>query len=341
MFIEFDEFERKRIKSEISGGLVFVSVDEERIKNSISNIKKKYISKDFEDLNYYKFDGSIVQKETIINACETLPFMSEKKLVVIYRADFLRRSAKEDKSGMSKFIVEYLSKVPNYCILIIYCVLETKREKITEKVKKLEGSCLVVKDDKNRRDVFERRIKEIIEAKGGTADRVLVSLIASMLPNDTGVIENEIEKLLCYTLDRPITKEDIYKVFKKSTDDDVFDMVDKLSTKQPEKALMIFNKLMDNGEKGMAILSLIERQFRVMFYMKIGREEAKGKNDFVSKFNLNPYICEKNMKEAEKFPLEILKRNLSLCLSTEKRLKSVSSDEKLEIESLIVRLSEN
>lgn len=341
MLVEFDEFERKRMKADLSGGLVFASVDEERIKNSISNIKKKYISKDFEDLNYYKFDGSMVQKESIINACETLPFMSEKKLVVIYRADFLRGSTKDDKNGLGKFIIEYLSKVPNFCILIIYCVLETKREKISDRVKKLEAGCLVVKDDKNRRDVFERRIKEIIEAKGGDADRVLVSLIASVLPNDTGVIENEIEKLLCYTLDRKITKEDVYNVFKKSSDDDVFDMVDKLSTKQPEKALLIFNKLMNNGEKGMAILNLIERQFRIMFYMKIGKEEGKGKNDYVSKFKLNPYICEKNMKESEKFPLEILKRNLSLCVMTEKRLKSVSSDEKLEIESLIIRLSEN
>lgn len=341
MIIEFDEFERKRIKSDLCGGLIFASIDEERIKNSILNIKKKYISKEFEDLNYCKFDGNVVLKEDIINACETVPLMSDKKLVVIYRADFLRGNLKDDKNGIYKFLLDYLNKIPEYCILIIYCVLETKREKLSDKVKKIEGKCLVVKDDKNRRDVLERRIKDIIEAKGGNADRVIVSLLASMLPNDTGIIENEIEKLICYTLDRSITKEDIYKVFQKSTDDDIFDMIDKLSSKQPEKALMIFDKLINNGEKGMAILNLIERQFRIMFYMKVGSEEGKGKNDFISKFNLNPYICEKNMKEADKFPLDILKRNLSLCISTEKRLKSVSSDEKLEIESLIIRLSEN
>src|SRR5690554_6564234 len=37
----------------------------------------------FKELNYDQIEGANVDLDTIINACETLPFMSERRLVVL------------------------------------------------------------------------------------------------------------------------------------------------------------------------------------------------------------------------------------------------------------------
>lgn len=340
MIVEFFDFEKKIKDNLLKNVLIFNSMDEERIKNSINFIKNKYINKDLVYMNYAEFDGSTIDKETIINACETMPFMSEKKIVVVYRGDFLKGNIRDDSNGMYKFLCQYIDKIPSFCILIIYSVLENKRDKISDKVKKLESKCCIIKDEKNRKDVHEKRIREILESKGKSIGKVELSLIASLLPNDTGIIENELEKLVSYVLDNEISKEHIITMFRKSTDDDIFDMVDKLANKEPEKGLIIFNKLIENGEKASGILFLIERQFRIMFYMKASMEDGITKQQFISKFRLNPYICEKTMRETEKFTLEGLKRDLSLCEETEKKLKSTYTSEKFEIEALIIRLGQ-
>lgn len=49
----------------------------------ISSIKQKYIDVAFESLNLIYIDGKETTTDKIINACETLPLMSDKKIVVV------------------------------------------------------------------------------------------------------------------------------------------------------------------------------------------------------------------------------------------------------------------
>ena len=45
---------------------------------AIELLKDKYIDKSFETLNYVVLDGKEVYFDNVLNACETLPFMSRK-----------------------------------------------------------------------------------------------------------------------------------------------------------------------------------------------------------------------------------------------------------------------
>ena len=51
-------------------------------------------------MNYSKFDGNKADFETIVEACETMPFMSDKKVVVVYRATFLDDSAGKNSGDL-------------------------------------------------------------------------------------------------------------------------------------------------------------------------------------------------------------------------------------------------
>ena len=81
----------KDIKNKrISNSYILCGIDEELIKESINNIIKPFVSNDGMDLNYIKMDGLTTDFDSIKNACETMPFFSDKKVVVIYRANFLK-----------------------------------------------------------------------------------------------------------------------------------------------------------------------------------------------------------------------------------------------------------
>ena len=56
-----------------------------------------------------------------------------------------------------------------------------------------------------------------------------------------------------------------------------------------------------------------------------------------SELRLHPYVCEKMISQSNKFTIKRLKRNIELCLETEKVLKSTSTDDKINIEVFMIK----
>ena len=61
----------------------------------------------------------------------------------------------------------------------------------------------------------------------------------------------------------------------------------------PFSYCQILNELIFRGEKSTVVLSMIERQFKLIFLIKLGLEDGKSKESLSSELRLHPYICEK------------------------------------------------
>jgi len=339
--IGYDELKNELKKSIIHNCYIFCGMEEQLIKESVKSICNKTISGDFFDLNYAKFDGANVEFDTILNACETMPFMNDKKVVVIYRANFLsdnknKSSGGDSDEGIFKSLSKYIDNLPPHCILIMYYVYQGNREKMSGKVKKLQHKTCVGEFNKLKGMMLEKKIKVTFDEMGKNIGRAELSLFCSLVDNNIEVATGEIEKLCAYTLGREIKKEDVILLLPRKSDNDIFDLVDFIAQKKAEKALGILNELIFRGEKSTAVLSMIERQFKLIFLIKIGLEDGKTKDNLSTELRLHPYICEKMIMQSRKFTIKGLQKALMSCLETEKTLKSSSFDEKTEMELLII-----
>ncbi|MDP4143894.1 MAG: DNA polymerase III subunit delta [Bacillota bacterium] len=337
--INFVDLEENIKKGKLHNCYLLCGFNEELIKENIRNIADKVINKDFFDLNYVQFDGASVSADAIYNACETLPFMSDKKVVVVYRADFLLDKPKGGNragSDILKEIEKFLDNIPERCILIMYYVYENDREKPSYKIKKMDKKACVVEFTKLKGAALQKKVKEVFDAKGKDIGKIELGLFCNEVENNMDIIINEVEKLCCYTGEREISREDILSLLPQKSDNDVFNLVDFLSQKKVEKALDVLNELIYRGEKETSILAMIERQFKILISLKIGMAEGKGKETLASELKLHPFICEKMMGQCKKFSLVQLERILDLCLETEKMLKSSSSENRIQIEMLMI-----
>lgn len=334
--LDYLELEDKVKKNTFDNCYVFCGVDEALIKENIRLIVDKALENPFKDLNYVQFDGLNVDVEHVINTCETIPFMSDKKVVLIYRAVFLGEG--EDKEYNKKFerISKYIENPASHCILILYYVFENEREKPSNKIKKLEKKACVVRFDKLKGAALEKKVKALFEARGKSIGKIELRFFCDGLDNNMNIIQNEIEKLCAYTYGRDITKEDILKLLPPKTDNDIFHLVDSVSQKKIEKALDILNELIFKGEKIAYILYMIERQFNILLQIKFGLEEGKDKDSLSKELSLNPFICEKMIAQSKKFTMKGLKNAIELCLNAEEILKSSSVNGKTEMELLIL-----
>lgn len=338
--INFLDLEDKIKKKSIEKFYIFCGFNEHLIKEKIKKITEISVNSSFIDLNYFEFDGATVSYDDIVNACETLPFMSDKKVIVVYRADFLGdRTKNTNKNGedILKKIQNYGANLPTGCILIFYYVFENDREKVSSKVKRIDKKACVVEFTKLRGMMLQKKVKEIFAQKGKDIDRANLSFFCSEVENNMDVIENEVEKLCTYTSNRNIEKQDIIDLLPEKSDNDIFNLVDFLSQKRPEPALEVLSELMYRGEKATNILSMIERQFRIMVNLKIGMSNGKGKEELAREYRLHPFICEKMMGQCKKYTLEQIIKAEEICSETEKELKSQGNDEKVKLELLIIK----
>lgn len=104
---------------------LFYGEEEYLIDYTMKTVKDIFIDESFEPLNYVVLDGKEIDFETIINACETLPFMSEKKIVII--KDFPLFKSKKDSESISEEwnlppskspLIKYIEELEDYLCLI-------------------------------------------------------------------------------------------------------------------------------------------------------------------------------------------------------------------------------
>ena len=372
--IDLIELEQRIKKGNIENCYALCGLDEDQIKDNIKLIVNKVVDKTFMDFNYIQFDGINVDSEALINACETLPFMSDKKVVVVYRANFLEdgkskkgsKSSKaqedsdeeediedastskveveEDKSPKDKVykvISEYINDMPPHCILIMYYIFQSKRDKASSKIQRLGKKACVVNGGKPRRDTIEKRAKALFQERGKEIGPIELKLFCQEIEDKLNMITNEVEKLCAYTEGRKITKEDIRLMMPPESDNDIFDLVDALADKNIQKAIDILNELTFKGEKIPVILRMIERQFNMLFNVKLGVESGKSKEVLASQLGLHPFICGKMIEQSRKFSLSKLKKAIESCLDSEETLKSASVNANIEMELLIINTITN
>ena len=315
--IDLMQLDKKIKGGNVDNCYIFVGIDENLIKESIGAITEKTLGGGSQDFNLFKFDGDKVEEDEIINACETMPFMSEKKVVIVYRANFLKDSEKSRES-VYKRINGYLANPNPQTVLLMYYVFDNPREKESKKIKNLDKKTTVVKVDKLKGAVLQKKVKEIFDSKGKEIQRNELIFFCNMVENNMEIIKNEIDKLVNYTEGREITKGDILELLPSKSENDIFNLVDLLSQKKVKIAIDIYNELIFKGEKATNILRMIQRQYDLLFMIKFHMEHGKSQEFIAKELSLHPYICEKMMAQSRKFSKEGLMKILESSLKTEK-----------------------
>lgn len=333
-----DVLENNIKKGDIKSSYIFCGIDEELLKEGIKNIKKKFVNDGLEDLNYIQIDGVTCTSDEIINACETMPFMGEKKVVVVYRANFLKEKSNSEGTKLYNELKEYLKDVPEHTILILYYLFDDKREtpKKNKKMNALDKIVTIVHFDKLKGDKYLKKIDEVFKSKGRSINKIELKYFSERVQNNFDVIVREVDKLVNYTDGRDIKREDIDKLLPKTREEDIFDLVDLISQRKIEKALIIVRELLVKSEQHMLIIVSLENTFKRLYDVKVNVEKGKSVGDLMASLKLPEFVVKKLITQSRSFNKKQLIGLINLCLQTERRMKSSGIDKDMEIELLFL-----
>lgn len=339
--INYETLEKDIKVGNIKNSYIFCGPDEELIKEAIGKVISPYIDENLKDLNLVKFDGVQCEFDEIVNACETLPFMAEKKVVIVYRCPFLKEKLDASNKSFYNSMKEYLKDMPGHTILVLYHVFGDKRDtlKKNKNIMALDKITTIVQIDKLKRDGFYKRVDNIFKTNKKNINKVELRYFCEKIPMNLEIAQKEVSKLVDYTVGREITKRDIDMLIPNKSEDDVFDLVDLVSQKKIERALDILNELLFKADQHMLIITSIQNQFKRLYDIKVGLSLGKKINDFVSEYRIPQFVVEKLVAQSNKFSLKQLEKIVQLCVEVDKNLKSGLGDKKSELELFLINIA--
>lgn len=337
--MKYADFKELMIKNKIAGPYLFMGEEGLVIDKTIDYIVSKFVDKTFKDLNYTFLNGDKLEMESFYSSVETLPFMSEKRVVVI---DQLKKFLQNN--DLSDTFFETLNNIADDTIVIFHdsdsdLAKNTKLYKFFKKEKRV-----VEFGRLNNRELSNFLKREISKKDKFITDGNLSYLI--MLTGYTDwkseinlyELESELEKLLAYSTGKEITRDDINKNIKKNTNSDIFDLLDSLALKDSNKSLNYLYELYEKDEPLNLIFHMIQRRYRHLYEYASLREDKVPEFEIKKVIGVSDYEFRVVSKAARNMRSCDLQQDISKILNIDLKSKTISQMNLLLMEYLIVNL---
>ncbi len=337
--MNYNEFRKKLIEKDISGTYLLCGEEKLLIDKTINFIFEKFLPESFRDLNFSKFNGSNLNINDFFSSIETIPLMSEYRLIVVDELQALLQKIETDEAffktldGVGKdtilIFIDSDSDLKKTTKLYKYF---NKNERIVE-FSKLENKDLMnfLKREfkSKKKEISDSDLSYLIMISGYTNKKVEVSLYELM---------NDVKKLLAYSTSNTVNREEINKTITKAIDSNIFNLLDSLLNKNVEISLEIFYDLYDKSEPIQGILHMIQRRYRHIYQYASLFKDRVGERDIEDIIGISSYEFKTISRYGRSIDLCDLKDSLVYIYESDKTLKSSGREELLIMEHLIVRL---
>lgn len=299
-------------------------------------IEKQIAGSGFSEFNIQRIDGADLTPEGLSDAVESLPFGSEKKLVVIRDLDLAAARAE-----MKDAFLRFLADMPDYiCMILYYEAMAYKPDKRQNLFKNLEKNAVVV--EFNRAGGSElahwlsRRFAAHHKKIGAQECEYLIYLCGSLMTN----LITEVDKIAAYAGHETVTRADIDAVASRVLDASVFDLTDCVLSGDYQKALSIFRDLMEQKNEPIAVLSALIRQVQRVYAACLARAAGKDERYLAGLYNFrSTYPARLLMDAARRTTAERSARALDICCNADIELKSNIPDPERVLELVILRMA--
>lgn len=323
----------KTIDEDIKNGTIrpayLLYGEENYLKRQYRDKLKHALVAEGDNMNFGAFEGKNVNPKELIDLAETLPFFAEKRLLLVENSGFFKNSPEE--------LAEYMKSIPQTTCFVFVEDEVDKRSKLYKAVKNA-GS--VVEFPRQKEELLVRWITGRIRRENKNITNQAMQLFLSMTGSDMENIDKELEKLLCYCMDKDgIYPEDVEAVCTGQINNRIFDMVNAIAAKDQKQALKLYYDLIELKEPPMRILFLIARQFQILFQVKTMRAQGLDQSVIATKAGIPPFAVSRNIKQASGFRVEQLEQAITDAVEAEADIKMGRMSDQLAVELFIVNYS--
>ncbi|MBI5932329.1 MAG: DNA polymerase III subunit delta [Chloroflexi bacterium] len=312
--------------------ILLFGTDEFAISRRLADIAAKT---DKDGMNTSRFEARTTSDEALNNAVNSMPFLSDKRLVILANP-----SQKYGAGEPRKKFMEFLGKVPATTLLVLTETIEKEAEKHwlvkwTAKSADAKSEALMAP---KARDMQGWIINEM-KTQGGKILPDAASKLSELVGADTRQAAQEIAKVLAYVnWARPVEVQDVVAVCVSTAEVDIFAFVDSLAAGDGKQSQSMLRKMLEDQDAA-AIFPMIIRQFRLLIQ---AREivEARGMvQDVQEALGVHPFVAGKIFQQAGRFTMRSLEAVYRRLLKMDEAAKTSAMPLDMALEMFVVELA--
>lgn len=139
------------------------------------------------DFNKDVLSGGALSVDELVSACNTLPFMSEKRLVVVNDADRLKKPVQEA-------IVTYLESPSETTVLALVAEKLAKNTRLYKAIAQIDKKAVIECAPQSAREL-PNQVQKFASSKGVTITRPAAEELISLIGESTVHLDGELDKL--------------------------------------------------------------------------------------------------------------------------------------------------
>ncbi len=302
-------------------------------------LEQQVLPAGLEDFNKDVLSGADITPKQIAEMAMNLPFMAERRLLIVQAPLPFLSIPKSDKAGQAslQYLLDYLEQ-PNPQCCLIFCG-DGALGKTGSINKKLQETAVQVEFAPLKGKVLEKWIADYVSAAGRQIDRQALEYLGAINSFDLQIMEQELQKLLLYRPEDPvITLRHVQTIVTKTVEANIFELSDSIGNKKGSDALQTLKNMFYLGESPFKLIGFLVRHFRNLLLVKDLRSQGYDEGQIKEKTKLHPFVIKKSMRQAERFSVQQLIGAMERLLLMEVELKSTTSNGEELLEQFVIEL---
>ena len=306
-------------------------------RSALAALEKKTMAPGLESVNKTVLSSPTAQQ--IIEGCETLPMMSDYRLIIVRDCALLAAGKARDEAQESEALCGYLPRVPQTtCLVFDAGEAIDKRKKLAKTLAAMPGA--VSFDALDDASLF-KWMNQQLRPLGKRMDRTACEALAFTSGRDLTLLSGELAKLAAYAADRDsITGEDIEAVATRTVESTVFAMADALSAGKAKEAFALLDILLSAGEQRIGILAMITRHYRQLMYLCALRDERVSQAQMAKALGTPPFAVTRLLRQSGRRTAAQMEACVRLCVETDYDIKRGAMRDDAALDRLLLRLLE-
>jgi DNA polymerase-3 subunit delta len=320
--------------------------DDFSLTRSLEEIKQGLGDRSLLAANTTVFDGQQVTLDQLRAVVETVPFLAEKRLVIVEgllgRFEAGGRPRRRKKAPPAEGEAEYksfadcLAKIPEGTVLVL---VDGKIKGGNPLLKQLSPQAKVMSFPLLKNERLRQWIKQVVAGQGAAISPEAVDLLAKLVGGNLWVMSSEINKLVSFASGRRIEVEDIKSVVSSAQETSVFAMVDAILDFKAGIAEQLLEQLLGRGASTAYLLAMLSRQVRLIVQAGALRRQRRPDVEIQDRLGLtSEFALRKTLDQTQRYSLGRLREVYDKLLETDLAIKTGKYEGGLALNLLIAEL---
>jgi DNA polymerase-3 subunit delta len=327
---------------------VLIGADDYSIRQAIGEIKKGIGDATALMTNTTVIDGKQVTVEHLRAACETVPFLAEKRLVIV--EGLLERFETKAKPGKKKAarqpdrpeeyiaVAAALKNLPPFTECVILGGEANERNPLLQE---LTTFTKVTSFPMLNRTQLAQWIERRVTGAGGSISPNASALLVRFVGNDLWTVAGEVDKLAQFAAGRRIEEADVKALVNDAQEANVFALVDAVMESRPGAAQELLQQQFRQGAAPAQLLTMLARQVRIIFQVKDMRDRGKSRGEIQHKLGLaSDFLLRKAWEQGDKYSPARLHDVFHKLLEADLSIKTGKLDGEIALDILVAELGQ-